>query len=476
MYNEVSMAIPKKHTKTIPKAAGVYYFKDKDGTVIYVGKAKILADRVNSYFQKGHDWKVMALVEEYADIDYILTKNETEALLLEAQMIAENKPKYNVLLVEGQPFLYILFTTNDPSPTIEVVRNKRKKGTYFGPFLHKRQARGVALYLTETFRLWLCNKKIANGCLDFHLGKCSGSCMPHFDTADYLFRLTLAMDVLRNNHKESLKNLKEKIKEYNKALAFENARRLSGYAENLDTIFETIRTRFHEKKYEHDIFVATTPTKIAPRDKALEELVEFLNLNKRPFDKLRANGPENNTVRADPSASSGVNAQPARRSFSEGWVEAFEQKQIKTIDCFDISHFQSSYLVGSCVRFSNGIPDKHNFRRFKIKTLEIQNDYAALQEIVLRRYRDPAEIPDLIVIDGGKGQLSSVQEILPNALIISLAKREETIYSNNLPEGKKLDIHSSVGQLLIAIRDYAHHFAISYHKLRRKKGARSQAK
>lgn len=418
------MAIPKKHTKTIPKAAGVYYFKDKDGQVIYVGKAKSLAVRVNSYFQKGHDWKVAALVEEYADIDYILTKNETEALLLEAQMVAEHKPKYNVLLVDGQPFLYILFTTNDPLPTIEVVRNKSKKGTYFGPFLHKRQARGVAQYLIETFRLKLCNKKIANGCLDYHLGRCAGSCMAQFDPSDYHFRIQLAMDVLRNNHKESLKNIKEKIKEYNKTLAFENSKRLNEYLTNLDTIFETIRTRFHEKKYEHDIFVATTPTAVKPRDTALEELSLFLNL----------------------------------------------PQQIKTIDCFDISHFQSSYLVGSCVRFSNGIPDKNNFRRFKIKTLQTQNDYAALQEIISRRYRDTAQIPDLVVIDGGKGQLSAAEAVLPNATIISLAKREETVFSNTLPEGKKLDIHTGVGQLLIAIRDYAHHFAISYHKLRRKKG------
>ncbi len=445
---EAVMVIQKKHTKTIPKAAGIYYFKDKDGQVIYVGKAKSLAHRVNSYFQKGHDWKVMALVEEYANLDYILTKNETEALLLEAQMIAEHKPKYNVLLVEGQPFLYILFTTNDPLPTLQVVRNKRKKGTYFGPFLHKRQARGVAQYLIETFRLALCNKKIANGCLDYHLGKCAGSCLANFDTSDYVFRLNLAMDVLRNNHKESLKNLKEKIKEYSKALAFENARRLSGYVENLDTIFETIRTRFHEKKYEHDIFVATTPTKIAPRDTALEQLSEFL----RP---VRFDGAPERVIRAE-----GANGE--------------EGRQIKTIDCFDISHFQSSYLVGSCVRFSNGVPDKNNFRRFKIKTLQTQNDYAALQEIVSRRYRNPEEIPDLVVIDGGKGQLSSVQEILPNATIISLAKREETIFSSTIPEGKKLDIHDPVGQLLIAIRDYAHHFAISYHKLRRKKGMREQ--
>lgn len=417
------MAIPKKHTKTIPKASGVYYFKDKDGIVLYVGKAKSLADRVNSYFQKGHDWKVVSLVEEYADIDYILTKNETEALLLEAQMVKEHKPKYNVLLKEGQPFVYILFTINDPVPSIEIVRNKKKKGTYFGPFLHKKQARGVAQYLTETFRLRLCNKKIANGCLDFHIGKCAGSCMAAFDMNDYLFRINLAIDILQKNHKKSLKDLQEKLKECNKSMAFENSRRLASYIENLDTIFETIETRFNEKKYEHDIFIATTPTSIKPRDEALHELSSFLNIN----------------------------------------------KEIRTIDCFDISHFQSSYLVGSCIRFSNGVPDKNNFRRFKIKTLQTQNDYAALQEIVLRRYRNHQEIPDLVVIDGGKGQLSAVQAVLPNATIISLAKREETIFSNNLPEGKTLDIHSAVGQLLIAIRDYAHHFAITYHKLRRKK-------
>ena len=443
------MAIPKKHTKTIPKAAGIYYFKDKNGSVIYVGKAKSLASRVNSYFQKGYDWKVAALIEEYADIDYILTKNETEALLLEAQMVKQHQPKYNVLLKEGQPYLYLLFTQPTPQPslkamagtarlrragkssefpTIEIVRNKGKKGTYFGPFLHKRQARGVARYLMETFRLNLCNKKIANGCLDYHLGKCAGSCLVDFQMSDYLFRLNLAMDILRNKHKESLAALKQKIQEYNKAMAFEKAKRLHDYVQNLDIIFETIRTRFHEKKFEHDIFVATTPTTVAPRDAALEQLSEFLGIN----------------------------------------------KEIKTIDCFDISHFQSSYLVGSCIRFSNGVPDKNNFRRFKIKTLVIQNDYAALQEIITRRYRDAVNIPDLVVIDGGKGQLSAAQAVLPNATIISLAKREETVYSTTLPEGKKLDIHTAVGQLLIAIRDYAHHFAISYHKLRRKKGIREK--
>lgn len=139
-----------------------------------------------------------------------------------------------------------------------------------------------------------------------------------------------------------------------------------------------------------------------------------------------------------------------------------------TIDCFDISHFQSNELVGSCVRFTHGLPDKNNFRRFKIKTLTTQNDYAALQEIVARRYKDPRDIPDLVVIDGGKGQLSAVQQIIPTASCIALAKREERIFGTMIPhDGIVLDPHSEHGKLLIALRDYAHHFAINYHRLRR---------
>lgn len=142
---------------------------------------------------------------------------------------------------------------------------------------------------------------------------------------------------------------------------------------------------------------------------------------------------------------------------------------VRTVDCFDISHFQSSYLVGSCVRFTDGKPERAMFRHFKIKTLTEQNDYAALQEIIQRRYKNNTDIPDLIVIDGGKGQLSAAQHVLPGAPLVSLAKREETLYGPQFPQGVRLDLQTNVGRLLIALRDYAHHFAISYHRLKRKK-------
>lgn len=415
-------------TKALPKAPGIYLFKDKNNQVIYIGKAKSIHKRVSSYFQKQHqDWKVLSLLEEYADIDYILTKNETEALLLEAQLISEHKPKFNVLLTTGQPFVYILFSKDEPTE-IKLVRNKEEKGTYFGPFIQKMPARKAYNYLIKTFRLYTCNKRIDNGCLDFHLGKCAGNCKKDFDLGDYQFRIQLALDALKNTPQEFLKKIKEKIKDYNQKFEFEKSQHLHEYMENIDLIFHTLRTKFTETKYKHEIFAAITPT--APLEKPYEEIAfELKKLLK-------------------------LDSVPIR------------------IDCFDISHFQSRYIVGSCIRFAHGKPDKNNFRRFNIKTIVQQNDYAALQEIVTRRYRDPLEIPDLIVIDGGKGQLNAVRAILPNVEMVSLAKREEIVFSEKLPDGVKLDIKTSTGQLLIALRDYAHHFAISHHRAKRKSDAR----
>ena len=409
--------------KSIPKLTGVYLFKDANGAIIYIGKAKNLHLRVNSYFQKyATDWKIKQLIDEYADVDYILTPTETESLLLEAELVQKHKPKFNVLLKEGQPFLYILFT---PEDTVELVRNKKKKGTYFGPFLEKAPARKTYHFLMQTFKLNLCNKKIELGCLDYHIGNCAGSCKPNFDEADYCVRIQLAKEALKNNQDDFIKKVKEHIALYSAEYAFEKAQTMNEYLRNVDTIFTTLNMHFSADKFATDIFVASTPTPYSPQvDTTINtDLQKFLGF-----------------------------ATPVR-----------------TVDCFDISHFQSSYLVGSCVRFTDGKPEKAMFRHFKIKTLTEQNDYAALQEIIQRRYKNNTDIPDLIVIDGGKGQLSAAQHVLPGAPLVSLAKREETLYGPQFPQGIRLDLQTNVGRLLIALRDYAHHFAISYHRLKRKK-------
>lgn len=409
----------------LPDLPGVYFFKDADNAIIYVGKAKSLKKRVSTHFHRQQtDWKVRELIREHTTVEYIVTKNETEALLLEAQLIREHQPKYNVLLKSGNPFLYIHFTQAKPYPTLELVRIKKGRGTFFGPFLHKNQARGVYAYLINTFKLFLCGKKIPHGCLDYHIGRCAGSCKPDFDSAGYLTRLELAQQALEGNHKLFLETLKTNIAEYSKSLEFEKAQHLSTYLKQFDVIFATLKTKFSETKYAHEVTIVQMPHKRPIEDMhcGLEELQALLKLPTLP----------------------------------------------RTIDCFDISHFQSHALVGSCVRFTDGVPEKNKFRRFQIRSLTQQNDYAALQEIVTRRYKDPAELPDVIVIDGGKGQLNAVKGLF-DVPFVSLAKREERLFTDLHPEGVILDPHTPLGQLLIALRDYAHHFAITYQRAKYRK-------
>lgn len=414
----------KKLVAQLPSLSGVYLFKDADQQIIYIGKAKDLKKRVSSYFQKKEgDWKIEALLEETVDIDHIITKNEEEALLLEAELIQDYQPKFNVLLKSGHPFLYLVFT-KEKLAQLKITRSRKTAGIHFGPFIHKQHARKVYDFIISTFKLYTCNKKIENGCLDYHLGKCAGTCKSSFNPTDYLFRIELAKDALRKNHKNFLKKLQEQIKVYTTALEFEKAKNLYEYQENIKPLFATLASRFNPHNYLTEVLVSTTPFKEAENyPEAAEELKAILHLKGLP----------------------------------------------ETIDCFDISHFQSSYIVGSCIRFTNGQPDKNNFRRFKIKTLEEQNDYAALQEIVSRRYRDEENLPDLVLIDGGKGQRSAVVPLLPNTPCISLAKREELLFSDYHKEGIALDVKTPIGKLLLSLRDYAHHFAITYHrKLRHK--------
>lgn len=412
-----------QYPEGLPGKPGVYFFKDKNNTILYIGKATSLKARVQSYFSRSaKDWKVNALLEEAATIEHVLTKTETEASLLEAELIQAHKPKYNVLLTSGQPFVYLL-VTQESLPQLKLVRTKKEKGTYMGPFLHKSHARGALRYLIETFRLTLCNKKIANGCLDYHLGICAGSCKDNFNPDDYRFRIDLAREALLGNEKEFMRHLTTRMQTYIDALEFEKARNMREYSNNLDTIFATLKAR------------------CAAREKAVVSAV-------LPRDNKIAIGQE-----------SATDLQTLLKLESPAHV----------IDCFDISHFQSTHLVGSCIRFIDGIPEKNSFRRFKIRTLSMQNDYAALQEIVTRRYKRADDYPDLVLIDGGKGQLSMVRSILPaHVACASIAKREERLFSSHTPEGVVLDPHTNAGKVIISLRDYTHHFAVSYHRLRRR--------
>lgn len=416
--------------KNFPTLPGVYFFKNKDQEILYIGKAKNLKNRLTTYFVSS-DFKVVELLKQATEIDFITTHNEIEALFLEAQLIKQHQPMFNRLLKAGNPFVYIFFS-QEKIPTISIVRIKKKKGDYFGPFLTKRDAQFVVEYLKKSLQLNVCNKKIATGCLQYHINICSGSCKEDFDQDFYIMRLGIARQILNNQYQQAIKALDKEIAISNQNLNFERSAHLAKYQQHLQSLSLVLQT-LQTTKFTH-IKTASLQTQTDVEEQMdnhlsiLFELKKRLGLSKVPY----------------------------------------------TIDCFDISHMQSQSMVGSCIRFLNGKADKKNFRHFTIKSLVEQNDYAALSEIVSRRYKKVEDFPDLILIDGGKGQLNATKHLAGPAEIISIAKGEnrkpglETIFFVQSDTTIDLDIHQAADRLLIQMRDYAHHFAISHHRKKQK--------
>lgn len=399
--------------KNLTKKNGVYLFKNIAQEIIYIGKAKNIAQRIATYFNNPADMKTELLLQEATSIDTIPTGTEAEALLLESKLIKLYQPKFNILLKEGTPYLYIFFSV-DKNPSMQLVKNKDKKGAYFGPFLSKKAVRSVYNFLQSTFQLKKCKTSIKQGCLEFHIGSCAGNCTDKFDPEFYKLRLLIAQQVLQENPKKTIALLDKKIKETSHALLFEQAQRLTIYKHNLETIFKTIKN------------LSTMPSK-QTKDSTDQNLSLLMKIKQR-----------------------------------------LHLKHIPyVIDCFDISHMQGMSIVGACVRYVHGVPEKKSFRHFSITTLQDQNDYAALQEIVQRRYKNPLDIPNLIIVDGGKGQINAIKPFIKDAELVGLAKSEETIISSDFQSFIKLDALKHEDALILQIRDYTHHFAISFHRKKR---------
>lgn len=400
---------------SLPNLPGVYIFKNKLHEIIYIGKARFLKKRVASYFNKQVlDWKLQGIRNECLYVEYKVTNNEIEALLLEAALVQQHKPRFNVLLKYGTPFLYIYFQKKG-SVGIHVATKQPQRGLWVGPLLRAGIVKKIVHFLEQTFQLYHCNKKISQGCLYYHLGTCGGFCRDDFDLDGYLNRLNLAYLALTKQQTEFIEMIYQQIALYNEKRAFEKSAQWFEYVRRVNDIFV-----FFSYPDEHD---DTYGEYVTTNVKLSLDLQKFLGTD-RP---------------------------------------------IITIDSFDISHFQGKYIVGSSVRFTHGVPDKMQFRHFNIKSLDNQNDYAALQEIVLRRYAQDS-LPDLILIDGGKGQRNAIVEVLPSVYsshIVSLAKREERLFAHQHPEGIVLDKHALIGLFLIKMRDYAHKYAIAFHKKKR---------
>jgi len=508
----------------LPHAPGCYLFADEAGTIIYVGKAKDLKKRVTSYFKKtDHDTKTQRLVERIASLDFFVTTTETEALLLENNLIKKHQPKYNIDLKDAKRFAYIEISS-DQFPRIGIARRKTKGAEYFGPFVSAAERDAVLRVIKRTFTLRSCRKLPKRTCLRYHMQSCSGPCIGAVSEEDYRIQVERAVALLKGKGSELVHQLNGEMaacsaaQEYEKALSLRNQIGAIGhlserqYVErpkesDQDVIAYTVAdgtvslmvfavrkgslTRKQEYSFEageeffEEFLVQYYADHLPPSELILSHEVEAV-LNEYLTGR-RGSGVQITVPKIGEKKKlldlvyTNIELSFHRGAQKTGDLQtALELPDTpEVIECFDISHLSGTSMVGSMVQFRDGMPDKKNYRRFKIRTVEGIDDVASIAEIVKRRYQrlseEDAGMPDLIVIDGGKGQLSATLSVLTGLgreiPVIALAKRLEEVYVPGEMLPRHLDPKGLALRYLQEIRNEAHRFAVAYHRLLRSKKA-----
>ena len=550
----------RRKLKELPSSPGCYLMKDSSGKIIYVGKAVNLKNRVSSYFHGAHDAKTTRLVEKIADFDTVLVSSETEALILEANLIKEHDPHYNILLRDDKHYPYLRLTVNEDFPRLQVARRARADGSkYFGPYpsgsIHKAKEE-----VERIFPLRTCSviKPGQRACLNAHIGRCPAPCEGKISKAEYaktveqvsLFLQGKLPAVIRDKEKEmrlaadelrfeDASRIRDSLKVLKELAAQQKIDSSAGYgdydlialaaAEDIAIVqlffvrkgtvvnrafyslanaegesISALLSRFLADYYlGGDRVPATLYVTELPEDAGLLEEAYSACAGRKVRFVIPQRGDKFRLLRlvqenADAVLNNRMNARERVEQRNSAALEDLRQalgleRTPARMECYDISHFQGTDMVGSMVVFINGAPANKCYRRFKIKTLDGSNDFAALQEVLERRWRrglaeraegkqplDFGDLPDLIVIDGGKGQLHSVVERL-SALpgkkppIISLAKQFEEVYVPGKSDPIRLPYESPALQLLQRLRDESHRFAITYHRsLRKKRQTHSQ--
>ena len=416
----------RKKVGDLPHKPGVYLMKDRFGTVIYVGKARDLRKRVSSYFHPsrrlGWDLKFNALVEAVHDLDTYTVRSEPEAFLLEGKLIKEYQPRYNISFRDDKRFLLIKINLNDPIPRFMLTRLRQDDGArYFGPFAHSASARHTLTLARRKFNLRGCRpltpgEEDYKHCLYGHLKYCTAPCLGNVSREDYRLQAQAACEFLDGQTGEIERDLEEQMK---KAAAAEDFEKAAQFRDALDDLRRTV-----EKTKKFPRLPYSLPVAIEPQAD-LAELAKVLALP----------------------------ANPAR------------------IEGFDISNISGTFAVASMVNFRNGKPDRSHYRRYRIKTVAGQDDFACMAETVRRRYArllaEGAALPDLVLIDGGKGQLNAalgelVKLGLPQIPVIGLAKEFEEIFRPGESEPLRLSHDSGALKLLQRVRDESHRFANTY--------------
>jgi len=513
----------------LPDDPGCYLFSDEADAIIYIGKAKNLRKRVTSYFQKtDHDPKTRNLIARIASVSMMVTNTETEALLLENNLIKKHQPKYNIDLKDAKRFAYIELT-KEPFPRIGFARRaSTAEATYFGPFVSAAERDALLRVIKRVFRLRSCRKLPRRACLRYHMKSCSAPCIGVISEEDYHTQVERATALLKGKGGELLASLRSEMAGYSASQDYERALLLRNQIGAIEHLTERQHVE-RPKETDQDVITYTIADETVflmvfsvekgllsgkqeysfdNREDFFEEFLVQYYADRMPPAELILPHEVDEALSGYLAELKGRNVQVTVPKIGEkkklldlvekNIEQAFLKNELKVrdlqaaldlpdqpevIECFDISHLSGTSMVGSMVQFRGGVPDKKNYRRFKIKTIEGIDDFASIAEIVKRRYHrlleENTDLPDLIIIDGGKGQLTAAREVLQGldlALpVIAIAKREEEIYMPGEMLPRRLDPKGMALRYVQEIRNEAHRFAIAYHKLLRSKKAPGQA-
>lgn len=538
--------------KMLPHTPGVYRFIDKDGTIIYVGKAKDLKNRVSQYFQtdRGKNRKTLLMVSHIADIVHTVVDTEEDALLLENNLIKKFQPKYNILLKDGKSYPWIAIT-NEPFPRVMMTRNFKRDGSrYFGPYSSSAHARNLLELVNRLYKLRNCHlaltpESVKAGkhkvCLNYHINRCCAPCQGHISADEYMEQIAAVTEILKGNSRSLIKTFEKRMKDLASQLRFEEAQACKEKMElleshysrslivnagniNLDvcsiiceaneafgnflritngcvtqSISMEIKVRIDEDMTSIlESFLSCIYEKLRQYEQKTgfqELIVPFLPEYELSIPGLRLSLPS----KGDRSALMEL----SRKNAAALKFEKLKHQQISNpqehtakvlenlrkdlmmedlpqhIECFDNSNIQGSNPVASCVVFKDAVPSKKDYRHFNIKTVIGANDFASMKEVVNRRYSrmiaEGESLPQLIVIDGGKGQVGAAVEALEElgiyskVKLIGLAKRLEEIIVPGDPYPLFLDKNSTSLKVIMHIRDEAHRFGITHHRNRRSK-------
>jgi excinuclease ABC subunit C len=519
-------------SRDIPPDPGVYLYKDEAGEILYVGKAKNLRSRVKSYFSSNDQpLKTRQLVNRIRQIDWVIVNNELEALLLENKLIKQHAPKYNVNLKDAKTYAYISLT-REPYPRILTSRKVSRKLESFGPYTDGFIRQDLQRLVVKVFKLRTCKTLHKRACLNYHIHLCDAPCVGKISAEDYAEQVRQARRFLGGDYQATVEQLNKKMHEASAAQQYETALELRNQIASIRLVTQR-QIVDNERRFDQDVLVfrqvgekmlavqmgvrkgvllgkkefsvdlqpmieqeflkAYYTTNQIPREillnkpcwqevaekKALEEFLSAKRLARvsltipRRADKLAL------VKLAEKNLEASLDADPAL-------IELQNSLNLPTlprvIESFDISNLGTEHVVSGMVTFKDAKPDKKNYRKFKIKTFQGQDDFAAVNEVVSRRYKRQVEeknpLPDLVMIDGGSGQVSAAKVALQGlglqVPLIGLAKEREEIYLPDDSMPRVFDKNSRMMLLLRKIRDATHDFSLGYNRKRREMQVREE--